>query len=57
MLDVYKFVLSVWCLKEQLFHLAWDLIDTPEFTNMTNWKIPILNRKYIFIHGGCFIIM
>ncbi len=30
---------------------------TPEFTNMTDWKIPMFNRKYIFIHGGCFIVM
>ena len=25
----------------------------PAKTNMTSWKIPIFNRKYIFIHGGC----
>ena len=24
---------------------------TPEFTNMTGWKIPIFNRKYIFNLG------
>jgi len=29
-----------------------DLDYTPLETNMTNWKLPIFNRKYIFIHGG-----
>jgi len=30
---------------------------TPLKTNMTGWKIPIFNRKYIFIHGGFSIVM
>ena len=25
---------------------------TPHKTNMTGWKVPMFNRKYIFIHGG-----
>ena len=25
---------------------------TPLKTNMTGWKLPMFNRKYIFIHGG-----
>ena len=29
----------------------------PPKTNMTNWKIPIFNRKYIFIHGGFSTVM
>ena len=29
------------------------IVDVPRGkTNMTNWKIPLVNRKYIFIHGG-----
>ena len=32
-------------------------MDVPPLkTNMTNWKIPIFNRRYIFIHG-CFSIV
>jgi len=29
------------------------IVDVPRGkSNMTNWKIPIVNRKCIFIHGG-----
>ena len=38
---------------------GWTLrVDVrPLKTNMTSWKITIFNRKYIFIHGGCSIVM
>ena len=28
----------------------------PRKTKMTGWKIPMFNRKYIFIHGGFSIV-
>ncbi len=33
------------------------LEDTLPKTNMTNWRIPIFNGKYIFIHDGGFAIV
>ena len=36
----------------------WKMLDhTPLKTNMTGWKISIFNRTYIFLHGGCSIVM
>ena len=34
-----------------------EIYPPPPKTNMTNWKIPIFNRKYIFIHGGFSTVM
>ena len=38
----------------EVFRDSWTY--PPSKTNMTNWKIPIFNRRYIFIHG-CFSIV
>ena len=39
------------------FSFFWVYLFFLEITNMTNWKIPMFNRKYILIHGGFSIAM
>lgn len=41
------FLVEIWQLLQGLF-----IDKTLLKTNVTDWKIPMFNRKYIFIHGG-----